>query len=61
VQFGILGILVAAVVAAVVGLGILLDFNIAKAGTYIGTGSFALLVVAFIIEYRRRSKRFSKK
>lgn len=60
-QFGVVGILVAALAAAVVGLGILFDFDIVKAGTYLGGVSFALLVVLLVVEYRRRSKRFSKK
>ncbi len=60
-QFGVLGILVAAVAATVAGLGILFDLDVTKAGAYLGTASFVFLVVLLVVEYRRRSKRFSKK
>ena len=60
-QFGVLGLLVAAVAAAIAALGLLFGFDVAKAADYLGTASFVLFVVLVIVEFRRRSKRFSKK
>ena len=60
-QFGIVGILVAASAAAAVGIAILFGFDAAKLGVYLSRAFWVFLVVLLVIEYRRRAKRFPKK
>lgn len=59
-HFGILGS-AAALAALLAGISMLFDLDAGKVSTYLGDASLALLVAAVVVEFRRRSKRFSKK
>jgi hypothetical protein len=55
------GLWVAVTVAALTGIALLFDLPLNRIAAYLGTISFCVLVVSVVIEWRRRSKRFSQK
>lgn len=59
-QFGHVSIIVTATAASVAGLSILLGFDLPKVTAWMGLVLLLLLIVSFVIEWRRRSKRLGK-
>lgn len=51
-------IILGCTVFALIGVALFANIDLARLARFIGTTSFVVLVIAFVVEWRRRSKRF---